>query len=252
VTYEDRRRAGSFGEDAEQYDRARPSYPPELVGDLAGPDVRRVLDVGCGTGIAARLFVAHGCSVFAVEPDPRMAAVAQRHGIEVAVASFEAWDPPPEPFDLVISAQAWHWVDPAVGPVKAGTVLRPGGRFAAFWNSYSPAPDLQATLAEIYQRHGAELLAPAVSAGRSDDDRHIAPLKKSGVFQAVEQRRYPWTQTYSRDEWLDQLATQSHHRTMTPATLRAILAEIATVIDRLGGQIIVDHTTVLITARRLP
>jgi SAM-dependent methyltransferase len=252
VTFEDRRRAGSFGEDAEQYDRARPSYPPELVQDLAGPDVRRVLDVGCGTGIAARLFAAHGCSVFGVEPDARMAAVARRHGIDVAVASFESWDPPPEPFDLVISAQAWHWVDPAIGPVKAGTVLRPGGRFAAFWNSYAPAPEIQAALAEVYQRHGPELLATAVAAATSDDDLHTSPLKKSSLFEAVEQRRYHWIRAYSRDGWLDQLATQSNHRTMTPGTLSVILAEIGAVIDRLGGQIIVDHSTALITARRLP
>ncbi|MGH3917188.1 MAG: class I SAM-dependent methyltransferase [Pseudonocardiaceae bacterium] len=128
--HEDRRRADSFGTDAEQYDRARPSYPAELVDDLVGPDVRRVLDVGCGTGIAARLFAARGCAVFGVEPDARMAAVARRHGIDLAVTSFEAWDPPPEPFDLVLFAQSWHWVDPAISAVKAGGVLRPGGRLA--------------------------------------------------------------------------------------------------------------------------
>jgi hypothetical protein len=44
---EDRRL--SFGDDAEQYDRARPSYPAAAV-DAAvdGVNVRRVLDVGCG------------------------------------------------------------------------------------------------------------------------------------------------------------------------------------------------------------
>ena len=37
----------SFGEDAEQYDRARPSYPAAVVDAVCGGgDVRRVLDVG--------------------------------------------------------------------------------------------------------------------------------------------------------------------------------------------------------------
>ena len=35
VLHDDRHRAGSFGEDAEQYDRARPSYPAPLIDDLA-------------------------------------------------------------------------------------------------------------------------------------------------------------------------------------------------------------------------
>ncbi|MBO0837835.1 MAG: SAM-dependent methyltransferase, partial [Actinobacteria bacterium] len=51
--------AESFGADAARYDRARPSYPSALVdGIVAGSPGRDVLDVGCGTGIAARQFQA--------------------------------------------------------------------------------------------------------------------------------------------------------------------------------------------------
>jgi hypothetical protein len=56
--------AASFGTDAERYDRARPTYPDAMIAAIAaaipGPNV---LDVGIGTGIAARLFKAHGCNV---------------------------------------------------------------------------------------------------------------------------------------------------------------------------------------------
>jgi hypothetical protein len=41
-----------FGEDAELYDRVRPSYPDELIDDvlrLVGTPCRAV-DAGCGTG----------------------------------------------------------------------------------------------------------------------------------------------------------------------------------------------------------
>ena len=53
--------AESFGIDPERYDRARPRYPEALVARILaaspGPDI---LDVGCGTGIAARQFRAQG------------------------------------------------------------------------------------------------------------------------------------------------------------------------------------------------
>ncbi len=52
-----------------------------------------VLDVGCGTGIAARQFQAAGCRVLGVDPDGRMADLARPSGIEVEVAKFEPWDP---------------------------------------------------------------------------------------------------------------------------------------------------------------
>ncbi len=82
-----------FGQDAVRYDRARPSYPTALIDDLVSDEPGRVLDVGCGTGKAARLFAARGCQVLGVEPDDRMAAVARSYGIPVEVATFEAWDP---------------------------------------------------------------------------------------------------------------------------------------------------------------
>lgn len=255
VVHRDRRRAESFGVDAEQYDRARPSYPAALVDDLAGPDVRRVLDVGCGTGIAARLFAARGCAVFGVEPDARMAALARRHGIDVAVTAFEMWDPPAEPFDLVYFAQSWHWVDPAIGAVQVGRVLRTGGRFAAFWNSNQHAPEIQAAFAEVYRRHAPELLASPTAAGisaSSGADVYTAPLTASGLFEAFEWRKYPWKRTYRRDEWLDQLPTHSNHRTLPPEILHAVLAGIGAVIDRFGGLLTVDHSAGLLTARRIP
>ena len=77
--------AESFGEDAERYDRTRPPYPGVLVDWIvAASPGRDVLDVGCGTGIAARQIQAAGAVVLGVEPDARMAEFARRTGIETA------------------------------------------------------------------------------------------------------------------------------------------------------------------------
>ena len=59
-THEDRERAESFGAVAELYDRARPSYPEALIDALLAGGAERVLDVGCGTGIAGALLAARG------------------------------------------------------------------------------------------------------------------------------------------------------------------------------------------------
>jgi SAM-dependent methyltransferase len=80
--------AESFGSDPARYDRARPGYPRALVeAVVAASPGRDVLDVGCGTGIAARQFQAAGCRVLGVDIDGRMAAFAREHGIEVEVAA---------------------------------------------------------------------------------------------------------------------------------------------------------------------
>lgn len=65
--------AESFGPDPARYDRTRPSYPDAMVQAIvAAAPGPRILDVGTGTGIAARWFHAAGCTVLGVEVDARM------------------------------------------------------------------------------------------------------------------------------------------------------------------------------------
>jgi SAM-dependent methyltransferase len=128
----------TFNEDAERYDRARPRYPVQLFDDLAAaaaPPAAPLLEIGCGTGQATVALAERGYRIVAVELGPEMAVVARRNlarfdGVEVVTAAFEDWPLPDEPFDVVFSATAFHWVDPAVRVSKSADALRPGGILA--------------------------------------------------------------------------------------------------------------------------
>lgn len=157
MLYNDRARANSFGTDAERYDRARPTYPAALVDDLVADKPSRVLDVGCGTGIASRLLTERGCKVVGIEPDEWMVAIARGHGIEVELGTLESWEPASRRFDLVVSAQAWHWVHPSVGSAKAASALTPGGRIGLFWNVGVLPADLKSAIDAAYEQHAPGL-----------------------------------------------------------------------------------------------
>ena len=125
-----RERSKLFDQEAERYDRCRPTYPDAVIDELLGPAPAGldVLDVGCGTGIASRQMAQRGAKVLGVELAPRMAEIARGHGVDVELAAFEDWDAAGRTFDRVTSAQAWHWLDLPVATAKAASVLRPGGR----------------------------------------------------------------------------------------------------------------------------
>jgi SAM-dependent methyltransferase len=252
MLHEETRRAQSFGQHAQRYDRARPSYPTALIDELVSGPCDRVLDVGCGTGKAARLVAARGCQVLGVEPDERMAAVARSYGIPVEVATFEAWDPAGRTFDLVVSGQAWHWVDPTVGPAKAAALLPAGGRLAVFWNVATHDPQTQAVLDQAYARHAPALQKGYVPMGttRAEDSAHMAAIVATGLFETPELRRYAWERRYSVDEWLDQLGTHSDHLLLPPGQFAGLMEAVRAAIEELGGAITIAYSTELILARR--
>jgi SAM-dependent methyltransferase len=254
-----RQMAESFGVGAERYDRTRPSYPDALVARIVaaspGPDV---LDVGCGTGIAARQFQAAGCRVLGIEPDPRMADFATRSGLEVEVATFEAWDPAGRTFDAVVAGTAWHWVDPVAGAAKAAQILRPGGRLAPFHHVFQPPPDVTEALTEVYRR----VVPDSPFDLRTQETRSAMDLyqplfakiadgiRAVGGFSEPEQWRFDWERTYTRDQWLDQLPTSGALTQLPPDKLAEVLDGVGAAIDALGGSITVPYTTVAVTAVR--
>jgi SAM-dependent methyltransferase len=249
-------RARSFGTNAELYDLARPSYPVALVEDLLAGEPRAILDVGCGTGRAALLLQGAGRNVVGIEPDERMAAVAARRGIDVESGTFEEWDPAGRLFDLLIAAQAWHWVDPMTGAVKAATVLRPGARFAAFWNVMHHTPSALAVFDAVYGRYAPTLLTSSVALGAGSTvaaraDAAATGLVAAGFRDVAESRTtYNWQAPYAPRDWIGLLRTHSDHEILSPTVLEPLLRDLEAGLAELGPTFPVDFRTELLTAIR--
>jgi ubiquinone/menaquinone biosynthesis C-methylase UbiE len=133
-----RQRRVLFDEIADRYQASRRGYPPQLVDfvvDTAGlRSGAAVLEVGCGTGQLTELLAGHDLAVTAIDIGAAMVEAArQRVGssqVSFQAVSFEALAAPDACFDLIVSASAFHWVDPEVKFAKSARLLKPGGWLA--------------------------------------------------------------------------------------------------------------------------
>jgi SAM-dependent methyltransferase len=249
--------AESFGGEAERYDRARPRYPKELAEQiLAGLPGNRTLDVGIGTGLSAIPFREAGADVVGVEVDERMAEVARARRFEVAVASFEQWDAEGRQFDAVVSGQTWHWIDPRGGARKARDLLRPGGRFAAFWNVADPPRDVALAFAEVYGSLDTGLpFVPWARPTSEGYDRILGTaaegLRETRSFSEQRRLESEWQAVITRDAWLEQVPTMGGHNRIPEAQLVRLLRGLGEVVDENGGSFAMHYTTVALVADRL-
>ncbi|MDH6707194.1 SAM-dependent methyltransferase [Kitasatospora sp. MAA19] len=253
-----RERVKLYDQMADAYDRSRPSYPDDIIDDILGDsaDTLSVLDVGSGTGIASRQMAKRGAQVLGLDMSVGMSTVAERHGISTEVVPFETWDPAGREFDRVTCAQAWHWMDPFSSAAKAASVLRPGGRLCLFWSAGFPADDLADALADAYRRvlpPGSPKLTLGYAVSRSSD----LPLDFSVVtgspraFQHMTEepaRSVPWSATYTRDQWLDELYTHTDHTALPAEVRQNLFDEIGSTIDRFGGAFDMTFATYLFSA----
>jgi SAM-dependent methyltransferase len=216
---------------AANYAAGRPDYPAELydtlakvVGKpLAGLDV---VDLGAGTGIASRQLAERGAHVTAVELSGPMIEqlAATSPGVRPVRGSATAIPLRDDCADLIVSAQAWHWMDPALAVPEFRRILRPGGVFAAWWN-YTQRDS-------AWEREQEK----RIDAAAGPDWRAVSsPFAKEGDEMGphfdlpVVAHAFAWERTISLDTHLDNLVSKSYvaalpNRDEFLATERAILS----------------------------
>ena len=147
---------------AERYEAFRPGYPSQVVDFIIataelGPGAS-ILEVGCGTGQLTEQLAGSGFRVKAIDIGPSMIAAARRRltGADVLfeATSFENAAAADGSLDLIISAAAFHWIDPEVAFGKSARLLRPGGWLALLGTDDRYDDPLAAAMDDLWASHG--------------------------------------------------------------------------------------------------
>ena len=183
---------------ANVYNASRPAPPVVLAGLLcryAGvsrPEL--VVDLGCGTGLATRLWIGRAGRIIGIEPgdDMRRQAVAATVGLPGGdTVSYrkgygDATGLMAGCADIVTCSQCLHWMDPHPTFAEVARILRPGGVFAAIDVDMTPSfggPAEEAFLS-LRRRHRAlEEKLHLTEVRRWDKAGHLGRMAASQQFR---------------------------------------------------------------------
>jgi SAM-dependent methyltransferase len=242
---------------AEKYAQYRPSYPDaalDWVETRCGPAApeRLLVDVGCGTGISARLFAARGWPVVGIEPNADMRAVAQRAadlpGGSPRYLAGQAEDTalPDGCADVVVAAQAFHWFDAPRALAEFHRLLKPGGWAVLLWNQQDVADPFTAAYRTTLRNFSPE---PEL-VDRRDADAGQA-LLVSPLFEAAAERAFPHGQDMTEDGLLGRAATVSY-APRGPEAAAALALSLRRLFHewQKGGRVRLCYRTVAVAGRR--
>lgn len=180
-----------------EYHAFRPSPPASLVPLLcsyAGCErPRRVVDLGCGTGLSTVLWRGLAEEVVGVDPSLEMLAEARvRSAFPAATyrcARAEQTGLESGRADIVVAVQSLHWMEPSATFAEVARLLRPGGVFATVDTRFPPA--IHADLDRAFDRYLQAVASSRHSLGlpeagpRWDKDGHWTRMRESGRFRST-------------------------------------------------------------------
>jgi SAM-dependent methyltransferase len=224
-----------FTKGTDAYERARPSYPPEVVSfvvrELGIGPASTVVDLAAGTGKLTRLLVPTGVRIIAVEPVAAMRAKLTEvvPGVEVRDGTAEALPLADASVDSVTVAQAFHWFRPGEALGEIRRVLKPGGGLALLWNSRDASVPWVARLNEAIRWNKGQV--PAYDSGAEDWAALVAGV---GGFTPLRLTSFRHEQEMDLPLLLDRVSSTSYIAALPDDARAQVLDQVRDVVAEAG------------------
>lgn len=248
----------TFNNEAELYDLVRPNYPEDLFDSVVKiaqlQDTSKLLEIGPGTGQATESFAKRGYKIIAIELGSALANIAKKNlaeynNVKIITGTFEDTEFPPNSFDLIYAATAYHWIKPKVKFNKPHKLLKNGGHLAIIGTNHvsdEKGDKFFFASQHIYKKYKSD---------RKYDDNfrlsRVSELKADDVdenlFTPVFFRAFPLVIQYSSKKYAQLLNTFSPTISMEPEKRKEFLKEIEKLIDEKFGSSIQNHFAMTLT-----
>ncbi len=203
---------------AEIYQASRPSYPKEAIDFIVShcqlSQQSLLVDVGCGTGISARLFAERGIKTVGVEPNEDMRKTAEAAGDmksadgkanpEYVDGTAENTTLKDESVDAVLAAQAFHWFEPNKSLAEFRRILKEDGFIVLMWNERDEADSFTFEYGELFRKLPD---TKSVELNRGKAGHH---LMESKIFRNAKRFDFKNSQTVNLDGLLNRAFSASY------------------------------------------
>ena len=216
--------------------KARPGYPREVVELLERQcgltHSSTLADVGCGTGLLAKVFCEYGCRVTGIEPDEAMRGAGREYlaaypDFEMMNGTAESIPLPGTSVDFITAGQAFHWFDQKQARHEFMRILKPNGWAVLVWNDreFSGSKFAEAYEALMW-KYGIDYA----------DVNHRGKATQANFEQffgnsAFEKASFPNTQKFDREGLIARVASASYMPSPGHERYPAMLDEIGRMFD---------------------
>lgn len=249
-----------FDNAAADYEKSRPSYVKEIYDEIfrykkIGSD-SRILEIGMGTGNAAKPFLDTKCGFTGIEPGERLIRLARKkfqgfHNFSAYCQTLQDFQCPDETFDLIYAATSFHWIPEEYGYKRVYGLLKNDGVFARF--AYHAGPDkgrgaLTDEIRELYRQYMHRESRPAEYSDK--DAKQLAEKMTAYGFEDGTYKLYHMTKDFTADEYMALLRTYPDHMKLEPKDRERLFRGIFHAIEDNGGIITVYYTMDLELGRK--
>ncbi|MBS4219997.1 class I SAM-dependent methyltransferase [Bacillus sp. FJAT-49711] len=181
------------------YDQNRPIPPDDIINILTrylGQRPKRVVDVGCGTGLSSFIWLNQADEIIGVEPNDDMRETANSQwraqqepkSLRFVKGMSDHLDLESESVDILTCSQSFHWMDPQPTLHEFARVLSEGGVFAAYDCDWPPTftkevENSYRNLISLADSRVSELVQTDRLAFKWNKEKHLQQIQDSGLFQ---------------------------------------------------------------------
>lgn len=248
---------------AEEYENTRPNYPAKLFEKLLTNTringLSNLLEIGAGTGKATMPLAQKGFNIDCIEIEPRMAEILEDKSyiypkVNVIVNSFESWNNDRKKYyDLIYSAQAFHWIDEKTKYKKCYELLNSYGQIALFWYlSVFDRDEILHTINSIFSDYDTGYSYESLKDIESFLERERDKLSESEYFKDIKSITLEPTKiSQTAKEFVNRFNTTSAYASLCNESQQKINKDLFNAVEKMGGSISTEIHYIMLIADRV-